>query len=211
MDDLPNLISRTEILEYANRTWPANTTRAYFVRGRQSSKCAMISNTISGFVEGLTSCSSLLRSACQYIQPLAPEEPLIPTFTPSRCQFTGDIFEEGVYRISFCVVPYFQTYLLHRLSAYNYNMRLFHFSQTLDKKTLIDFSSAKWAWKDSSFFVDNRDAGGCNAIKHTNGSFVYGREDCVKKTLGLAEFRNLERECSVYFSIHTILSLTPIT
>jgi hypothetical protein len=72
-------------------------------------------------------------------------------------------------------------------------MRLFHFNQASDNKTLVDFLGAKWSWKDQSFLVDNRDASGCNAIKQTNGSFVYGREDCVRKTLGLAEFMNLER------------------
>lgn len=141
----------------------------------------------------------LLELSLQINFPTAPEKSLQQIYTPGVCHLTGDIYSSASsYSKSFCLVFINLPFLDHRLFASQNKMRLFKMNSAAANRTITDFLSIKWPRNNQSFFVEHRNAIGCNSLKNVNGTYMFESEDCAGKTLALAEYRNLEREYNTH-------------
>jgi hypothetical protein len=59
--------SETELLSFANETWPARNGNVFYTKGRKDLTCANINNTSGQFKSGFDSCTRLLPSVCQFV------------------------------------------------------------------------------------------------------------------------------------------------
>jgi hypothetical protein len=65
INDLSGTTSATELLAFANESWPTSGN-ALYIKGRQDSNCASIKNTF-GLQNEFGFCNRLLPSICQFI------------------------------------------------------------------------------------------------------------------------------------------------
>jgi hypothetical protein len=60
--------SKTALLSYANKKWPAKSGNVFYMKGRKDSTCATINNSLGDFTDGFGSCNGLMPFICQFIQ-----------------------------------------------------------------------------------------------------------------------------------------------
>jgi hypothetical protein len=60
-------VSKTSVLNYANKKWQAKSGNVFNIKGRKDTNCANINNTLGDFVDGFGSCTTPKMTFCQFI------------------------------------------------------------------------------------------------------------------------------------------------